>query len=230
MNRQVACAAGAMLLIGLGGWASPAFSQGAMTPRPPDVRVAPPPAAPPPVVAPPPMAPAMAPTTVPVPVAPTPGARTTTAGPAGGPPPLTGAPTKALPGLGIGVRGPGGTRQATSDANGVVSLGPLGPGRHELTLSVNTPASPSGILISLLIPAVARLGQAPQPTTVEHSFPPSVLAKSRDLRIQIVVPEGGGSPKVDWGDGSPLTDVARDGAATRVRVSADVSTIRVQNY
>lgn len=50
MRRQVACAAGAMLLAGLGGWAPQAFSQGAMTPRPPDVapapRVAPAPSAP----------------------------------------------------------------------------------------------------------------------------------------------------------------------------------------
>ncbi|MDO8974001.1 type II secretion system protein, partial [Reyranella sp.] len=73
------------------------------------------------------------------------------------------------------------------------------------------PAQPAGILLGLLLPAVQKLGEAPQPTTVEHAFPRSVLASKRELQIDIVIPDGGGSPKVDWGDGSPLTDVGRDG-------------------
>ncbi|WP_422034635.1 hypothetical protein [Reyranella sp.] len=468
MNRRVASAAGAMLLIGVGILTSPAFSQGPMAPRmdvAPPPRVAPPP--PPPVFVPPvvptpppmPVAPVMAPPppapkapTASAPATPTPATPAPVATPA--PPPATASPqapratasasppyadsqVKALRGVGVGVRGPGGTRQVTSDSNGVVSLGKLGPGRHELTVNpkslgpgaqpvalvglllpavqklrdgepryrtfvlkpvndqtplsirlqydqgdgvstvdlangmgifasysvgdlvarlsgadiklfedlakrntsgetrlvfvtpvpgstaaaladANTamgevsttrlgtsgnptgpdkpipnnqtnpipgidivvkkkpagsaltqstggdgtstlgvltpgthsvtldtkklldvrlpggsgsePAQPAGILIALLLPAVQKLGEAPQPTTVEHSFPRSFLANARELLIDIIVPEGGGSPKVDWGDGSPQTDVGRDGvpAPSAVRVSADVSTIRVQ--
>jgi len=469
----MACAAGAMLLAGLGGSISPAFSQGPMAPRmdvaPPPVRVAPPPPPPvfvPPVVptpppmpvapvmAPPPAAPkaptASAPATpapvgIPAPIpAPLPAtaSKETPRGPGGGPPPYTDSQVKALRGVGVSLRGPGGQRQATTDSNGVVSLGKLGKGTYELsvdqkslgtgtqpgtqpvaliglllpavqklrdgerryrtlvirpandqtpvsirlqyddgdglsnvdvgnriggsydiggatlsgradiklfedlakrntsgetrlvfvtpvpgstaaaladanaaigavsttrlgtsqgnptspdkpqpnytnqpipgidvvvqkkpsggkiitqgtdssgttTLGVLTPgthsvsldtrklldvrvpgpsgsepAQPAGILIGLLLPAVQKLGEAPQPTTVEHAFPRSFLANAKELRIDIVVPDGGGSPKVDWGDGSPSTDVVRDGipAPSALRVSADVSTIRVQNY
>jgi hypothetical protein len=477
MTRRMTSMAGAMLLAGLGGWTSPAFSQGPMAPRmdvaPPPARVAPPP---PPVFVPPPVAPtppmvpvapvmtpppppdrktptASAPATptpatqapvatpTPTPVAPAPPAAspatpraTTTA-----PPPYTDSQVKALRGVGVGVRGPGGQRQVTSDSNGVVSLGKLGPGRHELTVnpkslgtgpqpgaqpvalvglllpavqkvregepryrtfvlkpvndqtplsirlqyddggvstvelpngmgigasydlggatlagradiklfedlakrntsgetrlvfvtpvpgsnaaaladanaamgdvstarlgtspgnptgpekpkpnysnqpipgidvvvrkkpagnaitqtssgdgtstlgvltpgthsvSLDTkklldvripgpsgggPVQPAGILIGLLLPAVQKLGEAPQPTTVEHTFPRSVLANKRELQIDIVIPDGGGSPKVNWGDGSPTTDVGPDGIPTPsgLRISADVSTIRV---
>jgi len=150
-----------------------------------------------------------------------------------------------IPGVDIIVEKNPGGRAATQSTGGDGSstLGVLTPGTHSVTLdtkklldvripgpSGSEPAQPASILIALLIPAVAKLGGAPQPTTVEHSIPRSVLANATNLRIQIVVPEGGGSPKVDWGDGSPQTDVGRDGvpAPSAVRVSADVSTIRVQ--
>lgn len=152
-----------------------------------------------------------------------------------------------IPGVDIIVeKNPGGRATTqTTNSDGTSTLGVLTPGTHSLKLdtkklldartpgpSGSEPAQPAGILISLLIPAVAKLGQAPQPTTVEHSFPRSVLANARELRIDIVVPEGGGSPKVSWGDGSPQTDVVRDGVpvSSALRVSADVSTIRVENY
>ena len=449
MNRRVAYAAGAMLLAGLGSWASPAFSQGPMAPRmdvAPPPRVAPPPPPPvfiPPTVVPPPpmvpVAPVMAPPVpaapapktptasapaTPTPAAPAPVATPTPApapppatasqaprGTASTPPPYTDSQVKALRGVGVSLRGPGGQRQVTSDSNGVVSLGQLRQGTYELgvnkkslgtgtqpnvqpaaliglllpavqkarpdapsyvsanippvndpdeqikikvevdakgrvssidwgggkasinvavgdvngdgradiklfedlakrntsgetrlafvlpvagpekpkpnyinnpipgvdiiveknpggraatqttdsngtsTLGVLTPgthsvsldtkkllevrstpgtsgsapAQPAGVLISLLIPAVQKLGGAPQPTTVEHSLPRSFLARSAQVKIDIVVPDGGGSPKVDWGDGSPLTDVGRDGvpAPSGLRISADVSTLRV---
>ena len=209
MSRRIASAAGAMLLAGLGSWASPAFSQGPMAPRmdvAPPPRVAPPP---PPVVVPPtvvptpspmPVAPVMAPPapTAPAPKTPTASAPTTptpaapapattpnttpnttptatpapppaTASPqtpratASAPPPYTDSQVKALSGVGVGVRGPGGTRQVTSDSNGVVSLGKLGPGRHELTVNPKSlgpgtqPGAQPVALIGLLLPAVQKL-------------------------------------------------------------------------
>ena len=139
----------------------------------------------------------------------------------------------------------GGAARQTTGGDGTTTLGVLTPGTHSVRLdtkklldvrtpgpSGSEPVQPAGILIALLIPAVAKLGEAPQPTTVEHTFPRSVLANAKELRIDIVVPDGGGSPKVNWGDGSPTTDVGRDGVpvSSALRVSADVSTIRVQNY
>jgi|GEM_PF-1580864 len=154
---------------------------------------------------------------------------------------------KPIPGVDIIVeKNPGGkAAQQATNSDGTSTLGVLTPGTHSLKLDTNKlldvrtpgpsggePAQPAGILIGLLLPAVQKLGEAPQPTTVEHAFPRSFLANAKELRIDIVVPDGGGSPKVNWGDGSPTTDVGRDGVpvSSALRVSADVSTIRVQNY
>lgn len=223
MNRQiVACATGAMLLAGLGGWPSQAFSQGPMAPRPPDVRVAPPPGAPPPVVAPTPpmapiMAPTMAPTMAPVPAAPSPGARTATGGPAGGPPPFTDAQTKALPGIGVGLRGPGGTRQVTSDANGVVSLGPLRQGRYELSIDQKILSSANGnqpAVIGLLLPAVQSVREG------ARRFVSVVVTPVNDappLQVKVDVDARGQVSSVTWGSGIGVNvavgDVNGDGRA-----------------
>ena len=130
----------------------------------------------------------------------------------------------------------------TTGGDGTSTLGVLTPGTHSVVLdtkklmdvripgpSGSEPAQPAGVLIALLIPAVQKVREAPLPTTVEHSFPLSLLANARELRIDIVIPEGGGSPTIDWGDGSPTTDVGRDGVpvSSALRVSADVSTLRV---
>lgn len=229
MNRQVACAAGMILLAGLGGWASPASSQGAMTPRPPDVRVAPPPpAAPPPVVAPtpPPMAPAMAPTVAPIPATPAPGTRTTTRGPAGGPPPFTDAQTRALPSVGVGVRGPGGTRQLTSDANGVVSLGPLRQGRYDLTVNQKDLGGGTGnqpAAIGILLPAVQAVREG------ARRFVSVVVTPVNDaptLQIRIDVDAKGQVSAVNWGNGIGVNvaagDVNGDGRAD-LRVFEDLA-------
>ncbi len=217
MNRKVARAAAVMLLIGLGGWSSQAFAQGPMAPRPPDVRVAPPPAAPPPVVAPPPMAPPMAPTMAPVPTAPAPATRTTTRGPAGGPPPFTDAQTKALPGIGVGLRGPGGTRQVTSDANGVVSLGPLRQGRYELSIDQKTLSSANGnqpAVIGLLLPAVQSVREG------ARRFVSVVVTPVNDaptLQVKVDVDARGQVSAVNWGNGLGVNvavgDVNGDGRA-----------------
>lgn len=134
----------------------------------------------------------------------------------------------------------------TTGGDGTSTLGVLTPGTHSVMLdtkklldvrlpggSGSEPAQPAGILIGLLLPAVQKAGEAPQPTMVERTFPRSLLANARALQIEVVIPDGGGSPKVNWGDGSPTTDVGRDGVPApselRLRISADVSTIRVQS-
>jgi len=149
-----------------------------------------------------------------------------------------------IPGIDVVVRKKpaGNAITQTSSGDGTSTLGVLTSGTYSVTLdtrklldvripgpSGGEPAQPAGILIGLLLPAVQKLGEAPQPTTVEHIFPRSFLANAKELRIDIVIADGGGSPKVDWGDGSPSTDVGRDGvpAPSGLRISADVSTLRV---
>lgn len=262
MTRRMMCAAGAVLLAGLNGWASSAHAQGPMAPRmdvaPPPARVAPPPPVfvPPPVApTPPPMpaAPVMAPPP-PAPKAPTASAPatptrlgTSPSNPTGPDKPQRNYSNQPIPGIDIVVqkKPAGNAITQTTGGDGTSTLGVLTPGTHSVVLdtkklldaripgpSGSEPAQPAGILLGLLLPAVQKLGEAPQPTTVERTFPRSVLASKRELQIDIVIPDGGGSPKVNWGDGSPQTDVSRDGipAPSGLRISADVSTIRVQNY
>lgn len=109
MRRQVACAAGTMLLAGLGGWTSEAFSQGAMTPRPdvaPAPRVAP--SAPQPTIV------------TPAPVTPAP-QTIVTPRPAGAPPPYV-SPALATPAAPTGTSSTGPNDPATpfgfTDRNG----------------------------------------------------------------------------------------------------------------
>lgn len=210
---------------------SPVFSQGAMTPGggaiTPQPRVAP--------ATPVPAAPAIVPQ-APIPQPATPG------------PTALPAPTSQQRNVGTvsgTIATPTGTRAVKTDASGVMTLGVLAPGTHRIAINVKdllagqkTPGStgapsaePAGILIGLLLPAVQKAREAPKLAQVEHTFPRSFFGSSAEVRIGISIPQDGGSAKVDWGDGSPVTDVGRDGAsAVRVRVSADVPTLRVQNY
>ncbi|MDO8973591.1 carboxypeptidase-like regulatory domain-containing protein, partial [Reyranella sp.] len=249
MTRRMMCAAGAVLLAGLNGWASPAFSQGPMAPRmdvAPPPRVAPPP--PPPVFVPPvvptpppmPVAPVMAPPPPPppapkaptatAPATPTPAtpAPVATPTPTPTPPPATGSPqtpratasapspytdsqVRALRGVGVGLRGPGGNRQLTSDSNGVVSLGKLGPGRHELTVNrkslgtgTGTAPLPGGqpvALIGLLLPAVQGVRYA------STNVPP-VNDPDEQVQIKVEVDAGGRVSRIDWGGGKASINVA----------------------
>ncbi len=226
MNRRIMGVAGAMLLAGLGGWASQAFGQGAMTPRmdvAPPPRVAPPPPPPviPPTVAPTPpmvpMAPAMAPQipaapapkaptasapVTPAPAAPIPSAsQTTTRGTAGGPPPFTDSQARALPGVSVGLRGPGGTRQVTSDSNGVVSLGQLRQGSYELSVNRKTLGGGAGnppALIGLLLPAVQSVREG-APRYVSVVVTP--VNDAPTLQIKVEVDARGQVSSVNWGNG-----------------------------
>jgi hypothetical protein len=152
----------------------------------------------------------MAPTVAPVPAAPAPGTRTTTRGPAGGTPPFTDAQTKALPGVGVGMRGPGGTRQVTSDANGVVSLGPLRQGRYDLTVNQKDLGAGTGnqpAAIGILLPAVQSVREG------ARRFVSVVVTPVNDaptLQIRIDVDAKGQVSTVNWGNGIGVNVAAGD--------------------
>lgn len=173
-----------------------------------------------------PMAPAMAPAVpnaptpkaptasapvTPAPAAPIPSAtQTTPRGTAGGPPPFTDAQTKALPGVSVGVRGPGGTRQATSDANGVLSLGPLRQGRYDLSVNQKNLGGGNGnqpVAIALLLPAVQSVREGARRFVTVVVTP---VDDAPTLQIKVDVDARGQVSGVNWGNGIGIYVAAGD--------------------
>jgi hypothetical protein len=211
---------GLTLLAGMGGLAGEGLAQGAMSPGGPAMapRIAPPPQAPTmapapqvPTVAPAPQIPTVGPppfVSLPTSPAGTPqpsknessGERKIPAG--GGAPVVLGSGFKGVSGVAVHFGSPTGTRQAVSDANGVVSLGRLPEGVHELTVSTRgagTSAGPTppALLAVILIPVFA------QAKLVTHTLP-----SGKDVHITLGANAKGEVTSINWGDGTPSINVA----------------------
>jgi hypothetical protein len=143
---------------------------------------------------------------------------------------------RALPGVGLQLSGPGGTRQAVSDANGVLSLGKLSPGVHELTVNTRSVGTGTGSssprVIALLLPAVQQAREALVTHTIPADAGPELhikLGVMTDGRVtSVTVDDGKGPRSVNVaagdlnGDGVALKafeDLAKRGAPGETRVA-----------
>jgi len=138
-------------------------------------------------------------------------------GTAGGPPPYTDSQVRALPGIGVTIWSAGGQRQVASDSNGVVSLGRLSQGRHELSVNTRTLGTGTGnqpAVLALLLPAVQSVREG------GRRYDTVVVTPVNDqptLRIKVDVDAKGQVSSVDWGNGLGVRvavgDVTGDGRA-----------------
>jgi hypothetical protein len=120
-----------------------------------------------------------------------------------------------LPGIGVSFSSGGVSRQAVSDANGVVSLGRLAGGVQELTIDrKNFDSGRRGnqaVIVALLLPAVQNVRETGR-RIVTHRVTP--VPGSPTLQIRIGVGAKGEITSVGWGDGKPsvaVGDVNGDG-------------------
>jgi len=103
---------------------------------------------------------------------------------------------------------------------GTFDIGPLRPGVREVRLSL--PPRPP-VKVALLLPLEPRaaveainaggrpprVGEQDRLHLVEHIYAPDTTAQT--LRVRITMARDGRGALVDWGDGTPVTDVKRDG-------------------
>ena len=120
----------------------------------------------------------------------------------------------------------GSATQATTNERGFFPLGGArkagGPAEAPTTaITINLPANPDlkgntanwgtgtlpSVLIALLLPAVQKAREATPMVQVGHVFIGS------PSRATVTIKRNGDRTTVDWGDGSPPTDVAREGRA-----------------
>ncbi len=107
---------------------------------------------------------------------------------------------------------------------GTFDVGPLRPGVREvrLRLPIAEPPRPP-VKVALLLPVEPRaaveainaggrpprVGEKDRLHLVEHIYAPDTTAQT--LRVRISMAKDGSGALVDWGDGTPITDVKRDG-------------------
>lgn len=156
--------------------------------------------------APTPKAPTASAPVTPAPVAPTPSASQVRESLEG----IRSAQARALPGIGVSIWSAGGQRQAVSDANGVVSLGQLRAGRHELSVNQENLGAGNGnqpVAIALLLPAVQSVREG------ARRFVTVVVTPVNDpptLQIKVDVDAKGQVSAVNWGNGIGVNVAAGD--------------------
>lgn len=112
------------------------------------------------------------------------------------------------------------------DEKGTFEIGPLPQGvrviRVSLPAIVTEPPKPP-VKVALLLPSEPRaavealnaggrpprVGERDRLLLVEHVYAPDTTSQS--LRVTITMAKDGASALVDWGDGTPITNVRRDG-------------------
>lgn len=110
----------------------------------------------------------------------------------------------------MGLRGPGGTRQVTSDSNGVVSLGPLRQGRYDLSIDQKNLGAGNAnqpVALGLLLPAVQSVREG------ARRFVTVVVTPVNDaptLQVRVDVDAKGQVSSVNWGNGIGVNVAAGD--------------------
>ncbi|WP_439611786.1 hypothetical protein [Reyranella sp.] len=107
---------------------------------------------------------------------------------------------------------------------GTFDVGPLRPGVREIRLGLPIAEPPRPpVKVALLLPVEPRaavealnaggrpprVGEKDRLHLVEHIYAPDTTAQT--LRVRISMAKDGSGALVDWGDGTPVTDVKRDG-------------------
>lgn len=107
---------------------------------------------------------------------------------------------------------------------GTFDVGPLRPGIREIRLGLPIAEPPRPpVKVALLLPVEPRaaveainaggrpprVGEKDRLHLVEHIYAPDTTAQT--LRVRISMAKDGSGALVDWGDGTPITDVKRDG-------------------
>ena len=107
---------------------------------------------------------------------------------------------------------------------GTFDVGPLRPGIREIRLGLPIAEPPRPpVKVALLLPVEPRaavealnaggrpprVGEKDRLHLVEHIYAPDTTAQT--LRVRISMAKDGSGALVDWGDGTPVTDVKRDG-------------------